>query len=69
MLVLGIDFELTKQGGELRKIRTAMNVGESWILKVTSVIDLSCATHSRKMPVSANVALQEDGDAGKGIIS
>ena len=44
---LGIGFELTKQGGELRKIRTAMNVGESWILKVTSIIDLSCVTHSR----------------------
>ena len=45
---LGIGFELTKQGGELRKVRTAMNLGESWILNVTSIIDLSCVAHSRK---------------------
>ena len=55
---------------ELRKIRTAINLGETGILEVMSIIDLSCATHSRKkMPVSANFVLQEDGDAGKGIIS
>ena len=45
---LGIGFELTKLGDELRKVRTAMNLGESWILKVTSIIDLSCVAHSRK---------------------